>query len=183
MEIRTKAEFFRLWESNALGFRLRTWPGTPEGLADALASEVPIFGFRQLQIAAGAFEIAPRAEVAAVAALWMRVGRVFCICEAAPDQLATIQGEIMGRGTARRGLIGRVKNAKRMRDSLRDGDLTPQGPAACLYLVNTYMAHGSREDLDALQELYPDSVIEFTCYGSHEFTPGRNTIFWEVRNY
>ena len=179
MKIESKAEFYRLWTAGALGFRLRTWTNP----ADAYDSGVSPVGFRDLVPGSRHFVIVERDDLLRTALEWRLLGRRFMICEAAPDEKATIQGEVMGVGCSRRGLIGHVVNGKRMRDSLRDGDLKPQSPAACLWLLNTFMDSSSRNDLDELQDLYPTAVVEFTCYGDHDFGRGRNTIFWEVRDY
>ena len=42
----------------------------------------------------------------------------------------------------------------------------------------------SLADLEALFEIYPDSVIEFSAYRfAVGAIPGRNAVIWEVRNY
>lgn len=180
MEIRTKADFFRLWTDGVLGFKLRTW----EDPRDAVAAGVPLCGFRQLGVAGGgAFEMAERSDIMNVAEKWTAAGRKFMVCEAAPDQLATIQGEVCRGIRGWEGLLGRVINGKRMRDSIKDGDLTPRHGVVVLAMLDQFMAPSSRDDLDALLDLYPDATVEFTCYGDHNFDRGRNTIFWEVRNY
>ncbi len=184
-EIRTKREFFQRWEAGELGNKLRTWR-TP---AEALASGCTPVGFRQIGTAGGGkLDIVPREEISATADRWRSEGRQFMICEAAPDHRATIQGEVCRPTRGSRGglcgIIGRVINGRRMRDSIAAGDLKPVGGAQVSVLLSTYMDANSRDDLDALLERYPDAAIEFTCYEiSVGCYPRRNTIFWEVRNY
>lgn len=179
--IRTKAQFFRLWEQGLLGNKLRTWR-SPE---EAVASGVPIVGFRQIgQTGAGAFEMATNAEILGVAERWRAAGREFMVNEAAPDHLGLIQGEVCRLADGWHGLIGRVVNGKRMRDSIRDGDLRPCKGVQVIDLLNRFMDPASRDDLDALLDLYPGHTVEFTCYSVDVgFLPGRAAIMWEVRLY
>lgn len=180
--IRTKSEFFELWEAGVLGNKLRTWRD-PEA---AIRSGVLPVGFRQVGAAGGgSYAIADDAgQIRRYALQWQAEGKRFVICEAAPDQLATIQGEVCRGVGGWDGLLGLVTGGKRMRDSMRDGDLKPCRGVQVVDLLDRYMDPSSRDDLDGLLDLYPAATVEFTCYqilvGS---LPGRNTIFWEVRNY
>jgi hypothetical protein len=46
------------------------------------------------------------------------------------------------------------------------------------------MDPSSRDDLDALFDLYPDAAVEFACFPHNlGIFPHRNTVIWEVRNY
>lgn len=180
MTIDSKQEFFRLWNAGALGFKLRTWE-RPE---DAVAAGVPLVGFRQLGASGGgAFEMCSLAQILSVAARWTAAGRHFMVCEAAPDERGTIQGEVCRTFRGWEGLLGPVVGGRRMRDSIRDGHLTPRTGASVVALLNIYLSPASRDDLDAILDLYPDATVELTAYGDHDFERGRNTIFWEVRNY
>lgn len=177
MEIRSKAEFFRLWEAGALGNKLRTWRDPVE----AYRSGVPLVGFREMGKAGGGkFAMARRSEIARVAA---QFPRPFMVCEAAPDEKGTLQGEVCRTFRGLEGQLG-LTSGLRMRDAIARGLLTPRGYLETRVLLERYMDPSSREDLDALFELYPDAAIEFTCYSCAVGSlPGRNTLFWEVRNY
>lgn len=180
MEITTKAEFFRLWTAGALGFRLRTW----EHPEEAIASGVPLVGFRQIGVSGGGkFEMATNDQIVGVATRWDGEGRQYMVCEAAPDDHGTLQGEVCRTIRGWEGLLGPVVDGRRMRDSIRDGHLKSRTAIEVVVLLNSYMSAPSRDDLEALLDLYPDATVEFTCYGEHDFGHGRNTIFWEVRNY
>lgn len=162
-----------------LGNKLRTW-------RDPEAVDCAVVGFRQLGVAGGGrYEGAEgRDAILEVARRWRMDGLSFVICEAAPDHLGTIQGEVCRGLWGLEGLMGRVVNGKRMRQSMADGDLKPIHGAAVLKVLDTFMDPSSRDDLDALFELYPDATVEFTCYAcTLGSLPARNTIFWEVRNY
>lgn len=180
MKITSKPEFFRLWNAGVLGFKLRTW----EDPKVAVASGVPLVGFRQLGVAGGgAFEMCTGAQILDVASRWTAEGRRFMVCEAAPDERGTIQGEVCRTFRGWEGLLGPVVGGRRMRDSIRDGHLIPRGNLETRALLRAYLSPASLDDLDALLDLYPDATVELTAYGDHDFDRGRNTIFWEVRNY
>lgn len=180
MEIRTKRKFFELWTAGLLGYKLRTW----DSLGDYLDEprKPPIVGFRQVGIAGGgAFATCHDAgAVASTAVEWAALGRRFMICEAAPDDRATVQGEVRRTERGLEGFLGQSK--LRMRDAIAQGILKPTSYLTTLMLIRRFMAPSSQNDLEALLDLYPDAAVEFTCY-DHYFEPGRNTIFWEVRNY
>lgn len=176
----TKAKFFTAWSAGLLGYKLRTWDTLAEFQAEP--NKPPICGFRQLGTSGGgAFEMAHGTQaVEETAAKWTALGRRYMICEAAPDEKATIQGEVV---RTERGLEGYLGSSKlRMRDAIAQGILQPRGWLETRMLIAQHMWPGSQEDLWCLLDSYPDHVIEFTCY-DHRFEPGRNTIFWEVRKY
>lgn len=181
MEIKTKSQFFDLWNAGVLGYKLRTWNSIEEFQADA--KQPAVVGFRQIGAAGGgAFAVGPASQAAATAAEWKGLGRRYMICEAAPDEKGTIQGEVCRTERGLQGYLG-LSTGLRMRDAMARGLLTPRGYAETMALCRHYMSPSSFDDLEALLDLYPDATVEFTCYGDHNFDRGRNTIFWEVRNY
>jgi len=183
MKIRTKAEFFKLWEAGVLGNKLRTWRQWDDAVFEG--DTRGMFGFREIGKAGGGkFEIVPYGQIQLTAIRWDAEHRKFIICEAAPDHRGLIQGEVCRLVGGYHGMLGFVRNGKRMRDSIRDGDLKVVSGAQVTDLLNRFMDPASRDDLDALLDLYPDATVEFTCYEIPVgCIPGRSTIFWEVRNY
>lgn len=179
MEIRSKAQFFDLWNTGCLGFKLRAWDD-PQA---AVAAGVPLVGFRQIGTGGGGrFVMATRDHILETADQLTREGIRFMICEAAPDEQGTIQGEVCRTSRGLEGYLG-MSTGLRMREAMARGLLTPRGYLETLALCRHFMSAPSFDDLEALFDLYPDSTVEFTCYGDHDFDRGRNTIFWEVRNY
>lgn len=180
MEIRTKTEFYRLWEAGCLGNKLRTW----RTIEEALDTEVPVMGLREIgKAGGGAFFVGQRSEVVNMVKDWTAWGRQFMICEAAPDEKGTIQGEVCRAPFGLQGLLG-YSNGLRMREALARGVLLPRTGAAVLALLDKYMDPSSQDDLRAMLDLFPEASVEFTCYSCLlGDIPGRNTIFWEVRNY
>lgn len=181
--VNSKRQFFELWQAGVLGNKLRTWDNWADATCDG--DKQGAFGFRELNPAGGggAFEIVYFGQVQITANKWDALGRRYVICEGAPDEFGTIQGEVCRTIQGLSGMLG-LSHGLRMRDAIKQGLLTPRSGAAVLALLDRYMDPSSRDDLNALFELYPDATVEFTCYdrGVGD-VPGRNTIFWEVRNY
>jgi hypothetical protein len=51
-------------------------------------------------------------------------------------------------------------------------------------LLDHHLWPSSRDDMDALLDLYPGHVIEFSAHDcACGDQPHRNTLFWEVRRY
>ena len=71
-----------------------------------------------------------------------------------------------------------------MRETMKRGWHHHRGYLETKVLLDRYLDPSSRDDLDALLELYPDATIELTAFDIDTgVIPGRNTIFWEVRDY
>ncbi len=101
-----------------------------------------------------------------------------------PNNHVTMQGEICRTHRGLESYIAVGYGMEPMRITMAKGLHRHRGYAETNYLLNTRMDPSSRDDVDALLELYPDATIEFAsfdvCVGN---IPGRNTIFWETRNY
>jgi len=177
--ITCKAQFFQAWEQGLLGNRTQLWRDP----ASAYAYGVPEIGFRQIgQAGGGAWEKVPREQVFATADLWRALGRRFVMDDAAPNHLTTLCGEV---GRTVRGLEGFLGvTGCSIREAAQRGLLKPYTGAAVLVLLDTYMDPSSRDDLEELLTLFPDHVVEFSCFGVNVGVfPNRNCIFWECRRY
>ncbi len=98
-----------------------------------------------------------------------------------PDEHLNMQGEVM---KSHQGLYLRYSTMKKpMNLALQGEDLTSTGLRA-KHLLEANLWPSSLSDLEALFELYPNSVVEFSAYSVQVGNiPGRNTVIWEVRNY
>jgi len=101
--------------------------------------------------------------------------------ESSPDHLLTVQGEIID---APHGFAVEYTYAKTyLRAAFKEQRLSNFHwvvPA----LIRKYFNAASYDDLMQLFDLFPGCAVEFSCYSQNVGTlPGRNTIFWEVRNY
>jgi hypothetical protein len=184
VKILNKREFFELWEAGCLGNRTRLWRDPEQAVRDAKRLEIPEIGFRQMgRAGGGAWEKVPRSRVIETASRWREAGRSFILDDGAPDEYRTCQGEI---ARTYRGLEGYIEVGGHlpMRQALAAGLMKSVGPAMVLALLDRFMDPSSRDDLDAIWDLYPDATVEFTCFSRDVgVLPGRNTLFWEVRDY
>lgn len=185
MEIKSKAEFFRLWEAGCLGNR----PLLFHTLQEALDSGCEFIGFRELNKAGGggAWEKAQNTplgfKIIDTFQRWTALGRHFIMDGGCPNHLGTLQGEVCRTYRGWEGLIG-LSNGLPMRPAMAAGLLVPRSGVVVKALLDSYMDPSSRDDLDAILDLYPDATVEFTCFSVDVgVIPNRNTIFWEVRNY
>lgn len=180
MIIRNKAEFFRLWEAGVLGNRTNLWRDPQE----AYDSGVVQIGFRQIgATGGGAWERVDREQVFECANRWRRAGRNFIMDDGCPDDKRTLQGEVCRTYKGLEGFLD-VKGLLSMRQAIAAGHMRHCSPTLVRALLNKFMDPSSHDDLDALLDLFPDAAIEFTCFSVNVGVfPGRNTLFWETRNY
>lgn len=178
--IATKAAYYRLWRAGALGNRPRTW-ATPNDLWAAwkrgeVAGTTPVV-MRSTQVG---FKTRYGIPVAQAIHDGVAVpGATYNEC--LPDEKLLVQGEAQ-RGTHGLDLTyTRVK--KPMKVALAEKTERARGLTAKM-LLDHFMWPPSRDDLDALWDLYPDAVIEFSTYSTAiGDQPHRNTLIWEVRDY
>jgi hypothetical protein len=98
-----------------------------------------------------------------------------------PDNRLKFQGEIMNTIDGIHILYSTVK--KPMNISLREEEKMITGLLALNFLKEN-MSPSSFEDIMELLKLFPEDVIEFSCYDIQLGTlTNRNTIIWEVRGY
>lgn len=180
MKIRSKAEFFRLSRAGVLGNTIRQWADP----AEAAAARVPWYGIRAARGGGGGSHwVVMRKGLKHALAQWRRSGVPFIVDETAPDGDVTLQGEVSRGVGGWTGTLG-MRSGMRMREAMAAGLLRPMRGLAVKVLLDTFVDPSSREDIDALLELYPDAVIEFACYTRDVgVIPGRNTVIWEVRDY
>ena len=180
MKISSKAEFFHLWKAGVLGNRTNLWDD-PQRAFDSGAPEI---GFRELgKSGGGAWTKVSRNHVFDTAREWTNLGRRFILDDGCPDELRILQGEIC---RSCRGLEGFLDTTAKlpMRKAMAAGHMRHCSGATVLALLDKFMDPSSQDDIRDLLDLYPDATIEFSCFSVDVGVfPGRNTLFWEVRNY
>lgn len=186
MRIRNKVEFFALWEAGCLGNRTRLWRNPQEAFEWARANNHQGIGFREIRTGgagAGKWEKVPWCKVLETARRWQAEGRNFIMDDGAPDEYRTLQGEICRTTRGMEGFL-EIGGKLPMRPAMAAGLMKHYTYLQTVLLLNKYMDPSSRDDVDAIFDLYPDAAIEFTCFSVDAgIIPGRNTIFWETRDY
>ena len=172
--IRTKEAYYRLWRTGVLGNRPRTWADPDALRASGWTGPVvmrstdlswkTLYGITVEE----ALRLAPRVR-----------GATFNECM--PDHALLIQGEVM-RGW--RGLeLTYTRALKPMKLGLAEDARYACGLTAKL-LLDHFLWPNSRDDLDALLDLYDGHAVEFSTYSvAVGDQPHRNTILWETRAY
>jgi hypothetical protein len=182
VDIRSKRQFYRLWEDGALGNRTQIF----RTLEEAMSSGVQEVGFRAQGAGGGAWEKAKtRDEVPAIFARWKASGRTFIMDDGVPNDRTTMQGEIVRTTASLEGFIAvaATRGLPPMRQSIAAGMHRSYSWLQVRMLMAKFMDDPSRDDIDALLDLYPDHAIEFACFDCKVGNLRRNTIIWEVRLY
>lgn len=188
MEIRSKRQFFALWEAGVLGNRTRLWRDPEEAYREAfLEMKLHDVGFRELRKAgstgAGAWCKATHSQFWPTVHEWKRAGRNFIMDDGVPNEKQTLMGEIVRTEKGMEGFIT-LATPLPMRPAMAAGLMKHRGYLETKLLLAQYMDPSSREDLDEILEMFPDHVVEFSCFSVNVGVfPRRNTIFWECRYY
>jgi hypothetical protein len=188
MQIRSKRQFFALWEAGLLGNRTSIWRDPQEAYRVAFEQRNLVdVGFREIRKAgstgAGAWCKATRGAFWETVHVWRALGRQFIMDDGVPNEKQTLMGEIV---RTERGLEGFITLATPlpMRPAMAAGLMKHRSYLETRLLLEQYMDPSSRDDLDSILEMYPDHVVEFSCFSVNVgIFPRRNTMFWEVRNY
>lgn len=180
MRIESKRQFFELWEKGVLGNRTNLWRDP----VDAVNSSSPEIGFREIgKTGGGKWEKVPREKTLETAKRWEQEKRKFIMDDGPGAKTATLQGEVSRIIGGWYGYLS-LRSGLMMRPAMAAGCMKSYFGAQVLVLLNQFMDPSSRDDLNELLELYPDATIEFTCFSVDVgIFPGRNTIFWETRDY
>ena len=180
-EVTSKAQHTQLFLAGSYGNRLRAWSTLKELLQSGFNGLVSL---RCVSVASSLLRY--DMTVAQVTAYYQELvmsrqvdPRAVYLCESAPDQHITFQGEAMRTPD---GLyIYGSHERKKMRISLANSGKHFWRLQA-EHILRHYMNGPSYDDFQELHERYSTSVLEFSCYriclGD---CPHRNVIVWEVR--
>lgn len=179
--IETKREMYSLQQANRLGNHLQMWDGLNSYIASGYPGEI---GLRYAEAGKRCeYNIAAH-DVEARLEQWGQDGlerNKIMICEMAPHkEHGTISGEICLSPDYY--WLHHTTGRLPMREAYAEKWPIATGLQARM-IVEHYMDQASLETLHYLLELYPDSIIEFSCFDIGVGIAGCNTIFWEVRNY
>ena len=180
MEVKTKSRYYELYEKGFFGNKAITW----ETLTEFLKSNHNLVCIRSRKVGFKTKYNIPRNQAEKEVHNMIQQGleeKDIAFNQSMPDPCLTIQGEIMFTDKGLYLLYSRVK--KPMKQSLEEESLHAFGLNAQL-LLQHYLSPSSLSDMQTLQELFPNSIIEFSSYSIPVGNiKGRNTVIWEVRNY
>lgn len=102
--------------------------------------------------------------------------------EGMPDEDLTIQGNVWHDGHLQ--LEYSCEPGIGHRLAVKQPKMKSASGLKAVSLLKMYMDPSSYDDLQEMLDTYEGAVIEFSAYGKRVgMIPGRNTVFWEVRNY
>lgn len=180
-----KRQMLDLWQNGKFGNKLRSWPNLNSLIDSKYQGFLSIRSKRGKGNGATIYNIRRR-DLAGTILQLMNENvdpNTLYFNETAPDEHLVMQGELCENWIGRWELLYSEEKC-RMNEALRNGSpKNLHGLATKLYLQRV-CSPSSYEDLKELLDLYPLAAIEFSVY-SHNLGDcvGRNTIFWEVRNY
>ena len=167
MVIKDKRQMYSLMKRGLLGNTLRTWADPKAYIADGAPPNVALRSLTQ----GGPFY--QKLSLAKVIGLW-KPG--LFISEHAPDHALTLQGEATPSPNYIDLFYSTVPGY-----TMRDG-LATHGQHANGLTALPIIKPSSFDCLIELWSLFPNSVVEFSCYPiSVGCYPNRNTLFWGVR--
>lgn len=180
--ISNKKQFYELYFAGALGNRLRIW----RTLNHALVASPKAWRYGLRVSRAGGIFVPLVPYQGLVRETYRLVDKGYgqheiIYHEHAPDHRLTLQGEVM-EVPGGLYLAYNTKPGIMHREGMQIAK-TVRGLAAT-QILRDFLNISSYSDLQAIFELYPGHVVEFSAY-NHCLgcIPGRNAIIWEVRDY
>jgi len=180
--IKTKKECYSLYESGFFGNKVRTWNSYENILKSGYNGKVSIRS--KGKISWKTIFAVDFGDVFDIILDLRKKGieeRDLSFLETPPDNRLLFQGEIM---FSEKGLYFYYSDLKApMGVALRKNNRIVFGlGAVCLLRNNLWPS--SFDHIMELLELFPNDVIEFSCYDCCVGEiPGRNVVIWEVRDY
>jgi hypothetical protein len=176
---------YAAYERGAFGNKLRTWKNIKEICDDNYGGTMTA---RSIGVGGGgltSYRIASLGDALNLVLKWRDQGippEKVRFNESAPDHLLILQGEVSRLWD---GLHLRWSDTPslKMREAMEHDCHHSRGLKAKL-LLEGKLTPSSLEDLYALMEQHPTSVIEFSAYSKPVgHLPGRNAVIWETRDY
>lgn len=179
MRIENKLQMYELYEKGEFGNKFPCWNSLEDYLASGYEELVAL---RHKTNGMGGFFLPDLGKEEVKREIKNRnLGRnEIHITACAPDELRTIQGEVMQSEDYFTLFYSHLK--KPMRQALMEGGIHSKGFHSHITL-QMYMDRSSFENMNELFYKYPDHVIEFTCFRKSVGELRWNTVFWEVRHY
>jgi hypothetical protein len=185
LTVDSKKAMYALYERGAFGGGTRHWYGAEKILSDPpVVDVIPRYSGQGGVAFPGYGKRTRPEEVPALVREWLSLGAdpsLVVMGAATDDERLIIQGEVM---RSERYLDLRYTRVKApMRVALATEQKHTGGMDA-VAILQASLCPASWDLLNELLDTYPDSVIEFSTWAECKHVQGgRNTIFWEVRNY
>jgi hypothetical protein len=186
INILTKKQNCRLWQSGEFGNKLRAWQTVDEWRESGFAGLI-VLRLRSSNTSWNPclYNLSPHAIDRAVDC-WLNSGIAYhqiMVNEAAPDSDVILQGEYLNDPGLCWGYFLHSRSRAHLRDALRLAPIVTQGLRSNL-IIQQAMTPSSYEDWQMLIDRYPDHVFEVSiydrCLGD---IPNRNALVWEIRKY
>lgn len=180
--IKTKAQMYELYNSGLLGNGFQNYSTLDECLTNVKSSLV---GARCRHVSGPCIALKTpdklRADMDAVYAEGCWTENDFTFGPSPDHQGRTMQGEVQRSENHFDLTYTTVRDA--MRPALAKETKHATGLTA-ITILKHFMDVNTFEDVMELLDMFPGSVVEFTCF-NHDVGryPHRNTCIWEVRNY
>lgn len=172
----TKGKFYRLYDQLLLN-RTRTWE-CPESFERS--GFTGLVGFRDRQVGGKTVYGVTPDQVRKVWRRYLRAGRTPVIQEQVPHDKLTLNAESIW--TAEGLALLWSHETLPMKEALAKRSLLAVGLRS-LAVVRQFLDPSSFEDWLLLEEMFPGSVVEFSCFSVPVGILSRKTVFWEVRYY
>ncbi|MBI4116432.1 hypothetical protein HY449_01670 [Candidatus Pacearchaeota archaeon] len=184
-KILNKTECYALYESGFFGNKARTWNSYEEILKSEWKGGVCMRSKKGVSRKEVRYNIKIE-DVPLHIEHFQKIGipeDMISFNQSMPDRNLILQGEVMNyQGGIY--LFGTILK-KPMNIALAEKSFILENDAAGPLLESRLSAESCR-DLQNLLEVFPESVVEFSAYSipvGNLAETGRNTVFWEVRNY
>jgi hypothetical protein len=181
--IRDKSECYALYEAGLFGNKARTWDSYTEIIESCWTGRVCMRSKKGIDRTKVVYNLTLE-EAKRELRRWNVLGineDQISFNQNMPDKHLLLQGEVK---RTEYGLWLRYTTIKKpMNQALKEEDKNCTGLSAKTRLEQA-LDPSSYSDLEALLEMFPDSVVEFSTYSVDVGNISRrNTVFWEVRNF
>lgn len=181
--IKTKEECYSLYHSGFFGNKVRTWDSIDELKKSRYKGKVSLRSRKKIGWGKAVYNLSvedAEKKILDLNSLGVMEESI-TINESPPDDRLIFQGELTRNEKGLYILYSEEKMG--MNDALKKRQKNVFGLKAEM-MLRTFFFPGSLEHIYELLELFPEDIIEFSCY---EINVGiiepRNVIIWEVRNY
>jgi len=183
-KVRSKEEFYVLYEAGVFGNKALTWNSYEDLKNSGWNGNVCLRSGRGVDRKRVDYNVKLE-DVQKTIKSWEKDGRLeseIRYNQSMPDEHLVLQGEVIDAVGGFSLAYTTIK--KPMIEAFEEQRVEIKGFNA-KRILRTSMTGSSYSDLEDIFDLFPTAAIEFSTYniGVGENPSGRNTVFWEVRDY